>query len=150
LRLTGGILCVHSALGDPLVRLHSRAQFAEEAQVLLGFDTELRVCCTGHTHAPQLVEVGPSGVVRRAPGPGLGLDPEAFCFINPGSVGQPRDGDERAAYALFDREAGRVSFHRVAYDVRRITRDNARRGIKISPRTGVTGSWMTRMVDSVG
>ena len=148
LRLAGGMLCVHSALGDPVVRLHSREQFAEEAEVLLQFDAELRVCFTGHTHLAQLVEVGANGVVRRVPAADVELDPEAFCFINPGSVGQPRDGDERAAYAVFDPDTRRLSFHRVAYDARQIMRDNARRGIKIGPRTGATGSLLARLLDA--
>jgi diadenosine tetraphosphatase ApaH/serine/threonine PP2A family protein phosphatase len=38
-------------------------------------------------------------------------------LINPGSVGQPRDGDPRAAYAIYDEEKQRVEFHRVAYPV---------------------------------
>ncbi|MEO2151613.1 MAG: metallophosphoesterase, partial [Thermococcus sp.] len=36
---------------------------------------------------------------------------------NPGSVGQPRDGDWRASYALMDTEREEVTFHRVEYDV---------------------------------
>ena len=39
-------------------------------------------------------------------------------MINPGSVGQPRDGDWRAAFALFDSESRKVTFWRVPYDVR--------------------------------
>jgi diadenosine tetraphosphatase ApaH/serine/threonine PP2A family protein phosphatase len=38
-------------------------------------------------------------------------------FINPGSVGQPRDGDPRASYALLDDESMIVRFHRVEYPV---------------------------------
>jgi predicted phosphodiesterase len=38
-------------------------------------------------------------------------------LINPGSVGQPRDGDPRAAYALYDTERRTFTFHRIAYDV---------------------------------
>jgi diadenosine tetraphosphatase ApaH/serine/threonine PP2A family protein phosphatase len=38
-------------------------------------------------------------------------------LINPGSVGQPRDGDPRAAYAVYDSAAGLVRYRRVAYDV---------------------------------
>ena len=131
------------------MRLHARAQFEEETKVLLHFDSDLRVCCTGHTHAPQVVEVGPAGVVRRPAAPELALDPAAFCFINPGSVGQPRDGDERAAYAVFDPEVHHVWFYRVAYDVRRITRDNARRGIKLGPRAATSRSLMSRLFDPV-
>ena len=38
-------------------------------------------------------------------------------LLNPGSVGQPRDGDPRAAYLVLDLDARRTSFHRVAYDI---------------------------------
>ncbi len=38
-------------------------------------------------------------------------------LINPGSIGQPRDGDWRAAFALYDTEPGEITFHRVPYDV---------------------------------
>jgi diadenosine tetraphosphatase ApaH/serine/threonine PP2A family protein phosphatase len=38
-------------------------------------------------------------------------------LLNPGSVGQPRDGDPRAAYLVLDLELGRVSWHRVEYDI---------------------------------
>ncbi len=38
-------------------------------------------------------------------------------MINPGSVGQPRDGDPRAAFALYDTDKNSVTYHRVPYDV---------------------------------
>ena len=47
----------------------------------------------------------------------LMLSPEARYLVNPGSVGQPRDRDPRAAFALYDSEMGCVLFRRVAYDV---------------------------------
>jgi diadenosine tetraphosphatase ApaH/serine/threonine PP2A family protein phosphatase len=43
----------------------------------------------------------------------------ARWLLNPGSVGQPRDGDPRAAYLVLDLDARRASFHRVAYDIAR-------------------------------
>ncbi|QHN02541.1 metallophosphoesterase family protein [Granulicella sp. WH15] len=42
---------------------------------------------------------------------------ETRQLINPGSVGQPRDYDWRAAYAIYDTEAATITFHRVPYDV---------------------------------
>jgi diadenosine tetraphosphatase ApaH/serine/threonine PP2A family protein phosphatase len=47
----------------------------------------------------------------------MDIDSDEGYLINPGSVGQPRDGDPRAAYALYNAEAGVVSYCRVAYDV---------------------------------
>lgn len=46
------------------------------------------------------------------------LKKEVQYLINPGSVGQPRDGDWRASYALFDSDKYEVEFHRVPYDIR--------------------------------
>jgi len=45
------------------------------------------------------------------------LRPGRRLVLNPGSVGQPRDGDPRASYAIYDSEAGTFSLHRVEYDI---------------------------------
>ena len=47
----------------------------------------------------------------------LDLDPDTWYLLNPGSVGQPRDGDPRAAYVLYDPEARLVEYRRAEYDV---------------------------------
>lgn len=47
----------------------------------------------------------------------LKLEPGTRYLINPGSVGQPRDGDWRAGFALFDSDADEVTFFRVPYDL---------------------------------
>ncbi len=49
----------------------------------------------------------------------LPLPPGTRYLINPGSVGQPRDYDWRAAFAIYDSKAGEVVFNRVPYDLRR-------------------------------
>ncbi len=48
----------------------------------------------------------------------LEIDPASAYLINPGSVGQPRDGDHRAAYAIYDTDGEIVFYHRVPYDVK--------------------------------
>lgn len=54
---------------------------------------------------------------RLIPGPGLWMLPKGYrAIINPGSVGQPRDGDPRAAYAIYDSHLG-FEFRRVPYDI---------------------------------
>ncbi len=50
-------------------------------------------------------------------------------LLNPGSVGQPRDGDPRAAYLLLDLEAQHASFRRVEYDVARTQREMREAGL---------------------
>jgi predicted phosphodiesterase len=48
----------------------------------------------------------------------LDLDPDCLYLINPGSIGQPRDGDARAAYVLYNPDDGYLSYHRLPYDVK--------------------------------
>jgi len=50
-------------------------------------------------------------------------------LLNPGSVGQPRDGDRRAAYLLLDLSARRAEFRRVEYDVARTQSEMKKAGL---------------------
>jgi diadenosine tetraphosphatase ApaH/serine/threonine PP2A family protein phosphatase len=84
---------------------------------------QTRYCLVGHTHVPRVFREarerpGPSRVepVRLGRESRLRLD-ERRLIINPGSVGQPRDGDPSASYMLIDVDAGLVTWHRVEYDV---------------------------------
>jgi len=71
----------------------------------------------GHSHLPGVFVLGPEGVAHR-PGPGrTSLEPGRRYLINVGSVGQPRDADPRACYAIYDPEAAEVEIRRVPYDV---------------------------------
>jgi diadenosine tetraphosphatase ApaH/serine/threonine PP2A family protein phosphatase len=55
----------------------------------------------------------------RSPGAdgSIALDGPGRFLVNPGAVGQPRDGDPRAACAIFDRRAGMLRMLRVPYDI---------------------------------
>jgi len=82
------------------------------------FDTPL--CFFGHTHFPfvyvekdQTVE---GTFIQNSPVE-IKLEKGARYLINPGSVGQPRDRDPRAAYAIYDSETRKIKFYRVEYDV---------------------------------
>ncbi len=81
---------------------------------------ETRGCVVGHTHIPFTVGVmdGEIKQVEYVIGERTGLVGDRL-YINPGSVGQPRDRDPRASYALLDIEAWDVEFRRVEYDVAR-------------------------------
>ena len=129
LREQDTLLCVHSALGDPLVRLDHAEQFHSEAEALVESDARVKVCFTGHTHRQEIVVVRPDGEVQRGGVFDGELPDDAICFVNPGTVGQPRDRDPRAAYALFDCEARRVMFRRVHYDRARLLRQNRSVGL---------------------
>lgn len=89
------------------------------------FETDY--CLVGHTHVPVMFEEQLNGYRRvsvRPPNYSDGreafpLGPERL-IINPGSVGQPRDSDPRAAYALLDTEAMDWSYRRVPYPIRKV------------------------------
>lgn len=75
-------------------------------------------CLFGHTHVPVVYELNVDGALRLPYSLDGPLAPsEARRLVNPGSVGQPRDGDPRASYLLLDLESGTLLFRRVAYDV---------------------------------
>jgi diadenosine tetraphosphatase ApaH/serine/threonine PP2A family protein phosphatase len=75
----------------------------------------------GHTHyAEWFVDTGDGQLPVEHPLPSGGsaqLDPEKRYLANPGAVGQPRDGNELASYAIYDDEACEIVIHRVAYDI---------------------------------
>ncbi len=73
----------------------------------------------GHTHKPGGFRMSRRTTAPLSPERTLELEPDYFYLVNPGSVGQPRDGDPRAAYAVYSPEERTVEFRRVAYDVDR-------------------------------
>jgi diadenosine tetraphosphatase ApaH/serine/threonine PP2A family protein phosphatase len=80
-----------------------------------------RIGFVGHSHVALLFTDQPDGEVRGSQagaGTELGLG-EGKWLINPGSVGQPRDGDPRAAWLELDTESWRAIYHRVAYEIDR-------------------------------
>ena len=73
------------------------------------------VCFHGHTHVPVVYER--HGRTSRYPLTKLQISMGRKYFINVGSVGQPRDGDSRAAYAIYDLDNRQVELFRVTYDI---------------------------------
>jgi len=78
----------------------------DAAKAFLHFTTN--TCCLGHTHIPAIVEA--NGMVNS-------YQEGERHLINVGSVGQPRDGDPRASFALLDTKRRSASIIRVEYDV---------------------------------
>lgn len=77
-------------------------------------------CFIGHSHVPLVFsqsEGGELSASRFMPSVGLALG-KSRLIINPGAVGQPRDGDPHASYAIYDSETKQVRLYRVAYDIR--------------------------------
>jgi diadenosine tetraphosphatase ApaH/serine/threonine PP2A family protein phosphatase len=74
------------------------------------------LCFIGHSHYPGAFALEGSRI-RYTRDAEIRLEPGRRYLVNVGSVGQPRDGDPRAAYALHDEAAGRVRHVRIDYDV---------------------------------
>ncbi|MCP5116250.1 MAG: metallophosphoesterase family protein [bacterium] len=77
----------------------------------------------GHTHVQGGFVIGPGDtfsigkVAAMQSGHDLTVTADAINLINPGSVGQPRDGDPRAGYVFFEPEEYRLTYRRVEYDI---------------------------------
>jgi len=112
-RTVRGFTVVHSTLDMPekwgyvFDTLDAEAHFSYQSTSL---------CFFGHTHVPIVYEKD-SRVLKRPLEGKLSLALGRRYFINIGSVGQPRDGDPRAAYVLYDMDAREVELRRVEYDV---------------------------------
>ncbi|RZP29132.1 metallophosphoesterase [bacterium] len=85
-----------------------------------------QICFFGHTHLPGIfsrqsksepISLFVPQITIASPQRKT-LNPRASHLINPGSIGQPRDGDPRAAYAIFDHDTTEVVFVRVTYPVK--------------------------------
>ena len=110
--MDSAFLAVHGAPSDRDTYLFSLEDIRPEFDYLRQHGVSL--CFFGHTHCQGIFsEKGPC-----TPGEDghLVLDEGALFFVNPGSVGQPRDGDARAAFAIFDAKLRDVELIRVEYD----------------------------------
>ncbi|MGA2592780.1 MAG: metallophosphoesterase family protein [Bryobacteraceae bacterium] len=113
-----GFQVVH---GSPLDEDEYMLAAADAGQVFSYLETPLTFF--GHTHLQggfiwnhariETIEQTPRAEERLT----LELDPECAYMINPGSVGQPRDGDPRAAYVLYNPEERFLIYYRLPYDV---------------------------------
>jgi predicted phosphodiesterase len=109
-----GCELVHGSLREPIWEYVTSVPVARANLAVLGSPIGLN----GHTHIP-IAFVEQDGRIDVV-GPGHGSELELRgrrALLNPGSVGQPRDGDPEASYAIFDPGEGRISWHRVAYDI---------------------------------
>jgi predicted phosphodiesterase len=114
-KVRGEVTLAHGSPRDPLWEyilntLSARLNFDH-------FDTAW--CFVGHTHIQgmfQLVE-GSDRVTAEPTKPGMKIKLHPKLILNPGSVGQPRDRDPRAAYAIYDSEARTWEPRRVEYNI---------------------------------
>lgn len=94
--------------------------------------TDFPICFFGHSHFPVIFALTPDAIttcLTEAPSFRFKLEQGVRYLINPGSVGQPRDGNPCASFALYDSTKRVVSIHRLAYPVSRAQRKILRAGL---------------------
>jgi predicted phosphodiesterase len=144
---------VHGALHPtPNDRYHlsSGPRVAASCEMLHSGQVPARVCFFGHTHRAVVHRSDGHQIsqlaLRKAP---MQLDPDRYYYlVNPGSVGQPRDGDQRASLVIYDSGRGTLEFRRVSYDVLACQRKARAAGL-LPSRTGL-GELISRWVSPGG
>jgi diadenosine tetraphosphatase ApaH/serine/threonine PP2A family protein phosphatase len=114
LRVDGNVTAVHGSPRDPIWEYISGPVVAAE-----NFEAyETRLCLFGHTHLPVAFRAvgGEIDGTIGMPGTSARLGPER-AMLNPGSVGQPRDGIPAASWMLLETDTGLATWQRTAYDV---------------------------------
>ena len=112
-----GYVFVHGSPRDPIMEYVLKSDgFLEPEKIADNFRRIDRPCFVGHTHWPGIHRADHRFTQATDEQRSFELTGEPV-IVNVGSVGQPRDGDPRASFAVVDR--GRVEIHRVHYDFRR-------------------------------
>lgn len=123
----GRFLLFHGGLHPaPNADLHlsSAARVRHSIQAFAAGGWGVRIAFFGHTHRAVVHSARGGAITDRRPAPAAGggetmdLDGGAHHLVNPGSVGQPRDGGAGAAYAVFDAARGQIHLRRVPFDAR--------------------------------
>ena len=118
-KLPGSFLACHGTPANPDTYIAYHFQGKRVLKELYQH-SDLRVCFFGHTHRRALWyrDIRGKVALRQISPATMQLSPEEHYLINPGSVGQPRDGNPEAAYAIFDDEESSIQFKSAPYDVR--------------------------------
>lgn len=130
-----GAMVVHGSPRDPTFEYLVDMPVVHANLTLLGD----RTCFHGHTHLPGIFEGFPHEITHRYSVTSVPVG--GAQLINPGSVGQPRDGDVRASYGLWDIEGSTFEFRRLDYD-----REAAKAAIRLH---GLPASFATRLDQGV-
>lgn len=133
--LVDGFEVVHGSPAGENDYLEDDRDFVEAAESLTA-----AVAFFGHTHRQGACHVSQNGVTRLS-APMAVLRVGRLWFVNPGSVGQPRDRDRRAAYALYDSESRQLELRRTSYDVAAAQRKISAAGLPQRLATRLAHGW---------
>jgi putative phosphoesterase len=109
------VLC-HGSINDTNRYISDDNDVRDTFSMLGKLPGQAKVCYYGHTHIRAAYSLdGP--IITHELINEITMDQDRKYLINPGAVGQPRDGDPRAAFLIYDSIARNVTFYRIAYDV---------------------------------
>ena len=78
---------------------------------------ETNICFVGHTHVPGVFIKSKDSRIRYQENSNINIKEDSKYIINVGSVGQPRDGNPKAAYCIYDSDKKNVQIKRISYDI---------------------------------
>jgi diadenosine tetraphosphatase ApaH/serine/threonine PP2A family protein phosphatase len=134
-------MAVHGAPRDPRKFLAYVYELTYEDNLKYLRDHHVPLCFYGHTHV-QLTHVEFAAGPAKLPGrQTIKLNAKYPYLVNPGSVGQPRDGDTRAAYALWNRTTKQITTMRVPYNAQRTLEDLHALEFPSQLATRLLGGW---------
>lgn len=111
-------IAVHGAPQDP-ERIYAYVyEMTYKDNLKYLYQNKYKLCLYGHTHVPFIYRMLGHNTFDKLPLGSIHLfEEDSTLLINPGSVGQPRDRDPRASFAIWDQNQQELTFHRVEYEV---------------------------------
>jgi len=126
-----GCLCVHGAPPDSATTY--LFELTQSMLHQLYFEMQQHICFVGHTHNLEIVQIGEQDVTSAALFEGItSLRSDKKYIINVGSVGQPRDGNNKAKYVIWDAACQEIDVRYVPYDIAVTAEKIVQRGLPVA------------------
>ncbi|MBI5345275.1 MAG: metallophosphoesterase family protein [Deltaproteobacteria bacterium] len=133
-------LAVHGWINDIDRYIFGAKDAAMNFKLLKEYRKDARLSFFGHTHvALSYIETG-TGIVMNVDEE-LQVTKDAACLVNPGALGQPRDRDPRASFAIYDTKKSLVTFYRMEYDIQTTTEKILKAGLPQRLAEGLKLGW---------
>ena len=117
LTVDDAFLAVHGWVNDTDSYIFSELDAAMNLKLMGALPGAPALCFFGHTHFAVSYLEAPGQGVRIETSKRIRLNGDVRALVNPGSVGQPRDSDPRAAFVVYDRDLRVVTLERIEYDI---------------------------------
>lgn len=124
------VMAIHGSLLDSEYMYGYIYEMTYAANLEKAEQLDLSLVFFGHSHFPLIYRLSQGVYEQRLPNQSLRVfEPNTVLLVNPGSVGQPRDRDNRAAFAIWEHDTQKIHFFRQAYPIERTQADLRRAGL---------------------